>query len=95
MFQVAEFFTGSGHHEKAVQLLVRTRHVEEALDLCSAHNILVTEEMADHMTPPKTPSGIYIYMYMSYFQALGHIQKHRKMFVHGGAPSRACTCTYM
>ena len=59
VLQVAEFFTGSGHHEKAVQLLVRTRHVEEALDLCSAHNILVTEEMADHMTPPKTPSGIY------------------------------------
>lgn len=55
---MAEFFSESGHHEKAAQLFVKTRHVEEALDLCEAHNILITEEMAEDMTIPKTDSGI-------------------------------------
>ena len=55
--QVATFFSGSGHHEKAAHLLVKTRQVEEALEMCAAHNILITEEMAEDMTLPKTDNG--------------------------------------
>ena len=58
VFQVADFFSGSGDHEKAAQLLVKTRHIEEALELCAAHNILITETMAEDMTLPKTDSGM-------------------------------------
>lgn len=57
---MAEFFSESGHHEKAAQLLVKTRHIEEALYLCEAHNILITEKMAEDMTLPKTDSGIQL-----------------------------------
>ena len=58
VFQVADFFSGSGDHEKAAQLLVKTRHIEEALELCAAHNIHITETMAEDMTLPKTDSGM-------------------------------------
>ena len=61
VFQVAKFFSESGHHEKAAHLLVKTRQVEEALDVCVAHNILITEEMAESMTLQKTDSGMYIH----------------------------------
>lgn len=38
---------------------MKTRHIEQALDLCEAHNILITEKMAEDMTLPKTDSGTY------------------------------------
>ena len=55
--QVADFFSSNGQHEKAVHLLVRSKKTEEALDMCMAQNITITEEMAEHMTLPKTPNG--------------------------------------
>ena len=58
VIQVAEFFSESGHHEKAAHLLVKTGKIEEALELCAAHSILVTEKMAEDMTLHKTDCGM-------------------------------------
>ena len=58
---MAEFFSSNGQHEKAVELLVRSKQIEMALDLCATHNIVITEEMAENMTLPKAPEGIYMY----------------------------------
>jgi intraflagellar transport protein 140 len=52
--RVAEFLSGNGHHERAVLLLIKTKQIEEALDMCMTHNILITEDMAENMTLQKT-----------------------------------------
>ena len=56
--KVAEFLAGSGHYERAVLLLIKTKQIEEALDMCTTHNILITEDMAENMTLQKTGHGI-------------------------------------
>ena len=56
---MAEFFSESGQHEKAALLLVKTGNIEEGLEVCATHNILITEEMAEDMTPPKNKHGVY------------------------------------
>ena len=43
--------------EKAVELLIQSRRFKEALDLCMANSITITEELAERMTIAKTPSG--------------------------------------
>ena len=49
--------SGNGHHEKAALLLVRTKQIEEALDMCTTHHVLISEDMAEDMTPQKTGHG--------------------------------------
>ena len=56
--KVAEFLSGNSHHERAALLLVKTKQIEEALDMCIAHNILITEQMAEDMTLHKTDHGM-------------------------------------
>ena len=56
--KVAEFLSGNGHHERAALLLVKTKQIEEALDMCIAHNIAITEQMAEDMTLHKTDHGM-------------------------------------
>ena len=49
----ANFFTSHGQYEKAVHLFISAREYGEALELCTAHNVLISEEMAEKMTPEK------------------------------------------
>ena len=49
----ANFFTSHGQYEKAVHLFISAKEYNEALELCIAHNVNITEEMADKMTPEK------------------------------------------
>lgn len=48
-----DFFITNGQYEKAVHLCLVGERISEALDVCLAHNVKVTEEMAERMTPPK------------------------------------------
>ena len=57
---MADFLSGNGHHERAAQLLVKTKQIEEALDMCMTHNVLITEDMAEAMTPQKLDNGTFI-----------------------------------
>jgi intraflagellar transport protein 140 len=50
----AEFFMDHGQYEKAAHLYVTAKRYDEALDLCMAHKINITEEMAERMTLAKT-----------------------------------------
>lgn len=59
LLKVAEFLTENDHHERAVLLLIKTKQIEEALEMCVAQNIPITEEMAENMTPQKPDNGIY------------------------------------
>ncbi|KAE9332040.1 Intraflagellar transport protein [Phytophthora fragariae] len=50
----ADFFISNGHYAKAVHLCLIGNRVAEALDVCMQHDVKVTEEMAEKMTPPKS-----------------------------------------
>eukprot|EP00392_Amoebophrya_sp_AT5.2_P009189 g9217.t1 len=47
----AQFFTQHEQHDKAVQLLCMSHQLSEAIDLCYQHNVFITEEMAEKLTP--------------------------------------------
>lgn len=49
----AQFFMDHREFAKAVQLLVDAGDHDRALDLAIEHNVLITEEMAEAMTPGK------------------------------------------
>ncbi|OWZ10206.1 Intraflagellar Transport Protein 140 [Phytophthora megakarya] len=49
----ADFFITNGHYAKAVHLCLIGNRVAEALEVCMQHDVKVTEEMAEKMTPPK------------------------------------------
>ncbi|PNW79678.1 hypothetical protein CHLRE_08g362650v5 [Chlamydomonas reinhardtii] len=49
----AEFFMGFGHNDKAVKMLIAAQQYGRALELCVEHDVSITEEMADSMTPDK------------------------------------------
>jgi len=49
----AEFFMQHSQHDKAVHLLSMSHQYDRAVDLCMDHNVTITEEMAERMTPEK------------------------------------------
>jgi len=49
----AEFFMQHNQHEKAVHLLSISQQYEKAVDLCCEHDVHISEDMADRMTPDK------------------------------------------
>ena len=46
-----------GQFEKAAELLIQSGRFREALDLCMANSVTITEELAERMTITKTPNG--------------------------------------
>jgi hypothetical protein len=50
----ADAFVSSGRFEAAVRLLVKGKQPERALELLLAHEVPLTEELAEALTPPKT-----------------------------------------
>lgn len=55
--RVADYFMEHGHFDKAMEILVKSKKIGEALELCMAHNITLTEELVERMTIPKKPNG--------------------------------------
>lgn len=53
----AEAFVSAGRHEQAVRLLVKARQQERALELLLAHEVPLTDELAEALTPDKTPDN--------------------------------------
>merc|ERR1719420_1276659 len=51
--RVGEFFLQNNQHEKAVHILGMSKQYETAVDLCSAHDVPISEDMAERMTPDK------------------------------------------
>jgi len=49
----AEFFMQHSQHDKAVHLLSMSHQYERAVDLCVEHDVHITEDMAERMTPEK------------------------------------------
>mmetsp|Transcript_76222 Transcript_76222/g.166365 ORF Transcript_76222/g.166365 Transcript_76222/m.166365 type:complete len:843 (-) Transcript_76222:160-2688(-) len=49
----AEFFMEHQQHDKAVHLLSMSKQYDKAVDLCIEHDVQITEEMAERMTPEK------------------------------------------
>lgn len=47
----------AGHHSKAVGLLVRAHQPARALELLVQHEVPLTEELAEALTPDKTPDN--------------------------------------
>jgi len=50
----AEFFMQHRQHEKAVHLLSISQQYEKAVDLCCEHDVQISEDMAERMTPDKS-----------------------------------------
>jgi hypothetical protein len=53
----AEAFVSAGHHAKAVTLLVRAGDSARALELLLQHEVPLSEELAEALTPEKTPDN--------------------------------------
>lgn len=49
----AEFFMQHEQHDKAVYLLSMSQQYERAVELCCNHDVQITEDMAEKMTPEK------------------------------------------
>eukprot|EP00927_Polykrikos_kofoidii_P019571 TRINITY_DN19165_c2_g1_i1.p1 TRINITY_DN19165_c2_g1~~TRINITY_DN19165_c2_g1_i1.p1 ORF type:complete len:1451 (-),score=223.71 TRINITY_DN19165_c2_g1_i1:186-4538(-) len=49
----AEFFMQHNQHEKAVHLLSMSHQYAKAVNLCCEHDVQITEDMAERMTPEK------------------------------------------
>eukprot|EP00928_Gymnodinium_smaydae_P021431 TRINITY_DN1835_c1_g1_i2.p1 TRINITY_DN1835_c1_g1~~TRINITY_DN1835_c1_g1_i2.p1 ORF type:complete len:1445 (-),score=352.81 TRINITY_DN1835_c1_g1_i2:414-4748(-) len=49
----AEFFMQHSQNDKAVHLLSMSHQYEKAVNLCDEHNVTITEDMAERMTPEK------------------------------------------
>ena len=60
--KVADYFMEHGQFDKAMEILVKSKKVREALDLCMAHNITLTEDLVERMTIAKKPNGRSIYI---------------------------------
>jgi len=54
----AEFFMQHQQHEKAVHLLCMSHQYEKAVALCCEHDVHITEDMAERMTPEKNSSSM-------------------------------------
>eukprot|EP00793_Prasinoderma_coloniale_P002837 PRCOL_00002319-RA len=49
-----DFFMQHRQYDKAMHMFVISGRYQQALDLCVQHNIALTEELADKVTPPKS-----------------------------------------
>ncbi|MEW5317550.1 MAG: hypothetical protein WDW38_008838 [Sanguina aurantia] len=49
----AEFFMTHGHNDKAVKMLIAAGQYSRALELCVEHDVTISEDMAESMTPDK------------------------------------------
>jgi len=55
MARCGAFFMEHQQHDKAVHLYIKAGDRDQAIDLCFNYNILITEEMAEALTPDKIP----------------------------------------
>eukprot|EP00276_Gloeochaete_wittrockiana_P002244 CAMPEP_0184673476 /NCGR_PEP_ID=MMETSP0308-20130426/86689_1 /TAXON_ID=38269 /ORGANISM="Gloeochaete witrockiana, Strain SAG 46.84" /LENGTH=1407 /DNA_ID=CAMNT_0027120965 /DNA_START=36 /DNA_END=4259 /DNA_ORIENTATION=- len=53
LVRCADFFLQHQQFEKAANLLIMAGNVPKALEVCEQHNVVITEEMAERMTPSK------------------------------------------
>jgi intraflagellar transport protein 140 len=51
--KAAEFFLEQQQYDKACHLLLTGKQVKRGLELCMQHNVHITDEMAEQMTPEK------------------------------------------
>ena len=52
--RTATFLMENSQHEKAVQLLIQAKNLEEAMDTCEKFDVQLNEEMADRIVPEKS-----------------------------------------
>ncbi len=55
--RVADYFIENSQFDKAMELLVKSKQVGSALELCLTHHIKLTEDMIEGMTPHKQDKG--------------------------------------
>ena len=55
--RVADYYMEKGLFDKAMEVLVRTKKIEEAMKLCSLHNVPLTEELVEKISIPKADDG--------------------------------------
>ncbi|XP_030565569.1 intraflagellar transport protein 140 homolog isoform X1 [Drosophila novamexicana] len=90
----ADFFASIEQHQKAVQLLAKTKHLERALAICLEKGVPVTEELADLLTPNKAdfdePTRIGILVQLGeLLQQQGDYHSATKKFTQAGDKVRA------
>ena len=55
MKKCAAFFVEHKQHDKAVHLYVMGGRIGDAIDMCLTQKVIITDDLADKMTPPKPP----------------------------------------
>ncbi|OQR87348.1 Intraflagellar Transport protein [Achlya hypogyna] len=95
----ADFFAKNGQHAKAVPLLILAQRVTEALDMCVAHKVKITEEMAEKLTPPKPEDAAGTKRRTELLMKIAKCCKHQgsfhlatKKYTQAGAKLKAMKC---
>eukprot|EP00879_Flechtneria_rotunda_P011811 GHRR01012338.1.p1 GENE.GHRR01012338.1~~GHRR01012338.1.p1 ORF type:complete len:1377 (+),score=585.08 GHRR01012338.1:1099-5229(+) len=78
MARCAEAFVSAGHHAKAVRLLLRAGEVEAALQLLVNQDMPLTEELAEALTPEKTPENAD--SRRAVLLKIGQVAKHQGLY---------------
>jgi len=93
----AEFFMQHEQHDKAVHLLSISKQFERAVDLCCEHNVKVTDDMAERMTPDKaameaTSRANLLLRMAKLCKKQGSFQLACKKFTQAGDKVKAMKC---
>jgi len=55
--KVADYFMDKGLVDKAMEILLKTKRMDDALKLCTTYNVPLTEELVEKMSVPKKDVG--------------------------------------
>ena len=55
--KVADYFMEKGLVDKAMEILLKTKKMDDALKLCTMYNVPLTEELVEKMSIPKREDG--------------------------------------
>ena len=55
--KVADYFMEKGLVDKAMEILLKTKKMDDALKLCTMYNVPLTDELVEKMSVPKRDDG--------------------------------------
>lgn len=71
VMKMANFFLENDQFDKAVDLFAVTKKIDQAIDLLVKHNVQITEELAQKLTPPKPSNDKDLQSYYNTLELLG------------------------
>ena len=78
--KVADFFMENEQFDKAVDLLAVSKRVDQALELLVKHNVPITEQLAEKLSPKKPENGEEMHSYNSTLEMIGDAAFDQRLY---------------